>query len=196
MSVSTARSIWRRQGHLKVADYMALPDDGNRYELLEGELVIMGAPTDPHQQISINLVLILGPYVRRRKLGRLLAAPFDIVFKPDSVCQPDLVFASNERRSIMTTANWQGAPDLAVEIHSRGSLKRDRVVKRRIYARNGVTNLWFIDPRTETLEELILDLETRKYSVRTTVRGRRGTFRSAVFPKLAVPLAEVYRDVP
>ena len=189
---------WERPlGRATIAEYMKLPwDNGKRYELLNGELYMTPAPTYRHQLVLMNLAALLHLHVKRTAAGSVVAAPTDVVLKPDSVCQPDILFISRGRAEIITVPNVQGAPDLAVEIRSPGTVRRDRVVKRAIYAESGVANLWFLDPNGETLEELILDATSREYSVRTTLSGRRGTFRSAIFPELAIRLSEVYWNVP
>ena len=100
---------------LTYADYMKTSDD-ERYELLNGELIMSPSPREIHQYISGNLYLVLGAFVRDRSLGRVYFAPFDVVLSDTDVVQPDLLFVSNERAAIITADNIQGAPDLVVEI--------------------------------------------------------------------------------
>ena len=170
-------------------DYAALPDDGNRYEVIEGELVMAPAPRVSHQRCSFNLGLIVGPYVKAHGLGEILAAPCDVVLDARNVLQPDLIFISKTRSEVVTEKNLQGAPDLAVEILSPSSLRRDRVQKMRIYARHGVAHLWLIDAQARTLEELVLDGST--YRLASACEGDE-VFRPAIFPGLEVPLKEVW----
>ncbi len=170
-------------------DYAALPDDGNRYEVIEGELVMAPAPRVSHQRCSGNLYFILRQHVESHRLGEVLAAPCDVVLDKRNVLQPDLIFISNARAEVVTELNLQGAPDLAVEILSPSSLRRVRVQKMRIYARHGVPHLWLIDAQARTLEEFVLDGST--YRLASTGEGDE-TFHPALFPGLDIPLKEVW----
>ena len=196
MSVAGRSGRPRERREYTIADYMAMPDDGKRYELLDGDLVQMNAPTLPHQLIIGSIHAILRAHVIRHDLGTVLLAPTDVVLRPASVCQPDVLFVSHARERVKTFANIQGAPDLAVEVLSPGRLRHDRTRKREIYERSGVAHFWLVDPMQELIEELVLEQRPRRFREGATVRGRRGTFRPAVFPRLRMSLAEVYRGVP
>lgn len=141
---------------LTYADYLETPE-GERYELLDGELTMVPAPDMRHQSTSFNLTLDLGTLIRRLKKGRVFVAPTDVHFTDTDVVQPDLVFVSNERAGIITDANIQGAPDLVIEILSPSTEERDRVFKRALYARHGVREYWLVDTRRKTIEQLLLD---------------------------------------
>lgn len=170
-------------------DYAALPDDGNRYEVIEGELVMAPAPRTTHQRCTANLILIVGQHVKSQGLGEIFPAPCDVVLDNRNVLQPDLIFVSKARSKVVTELNLQGAPDLAVEILSPSSLRRDRIQKMRIYARHGVPHLWLLDAQAQTLEEFVLDGSTYRL---TSACGGDETFRPALFPGLEVPLKEVW----
>jgi Uma2 family endonuclease len=170
-------------------DYAALPDDGNRYEVIEGELVMAPAPRVDHQRCSFNLGLIIGPHVKAHGLGEVFAAPCDVVLDRRNVLQPDLIFISRDRSKVVTELNLQGAPDLAVEILSPSTARRDRTQKMRIYARHGVPHLWLLDAQAQTLEEFVLDGATYRL---TSTCGGDEVFRPALFPGLEVPLKEVW----
>lgn len=170
-------------------DYAALPDDGNRYEVIEGELVMAPAPRVSHQQCLMNLILVVGPHVKSHGLGEVLAAPCDVVLDQRNVLQPDLIFISNARAEVVTEKNLQGAPDLAVEILSPSSLRRDRVQKMRIYARHAVPHLWLLDAQARTLEEFVLDGSTYRL---TSTGQDDDVFHPALFPGLDIPLKEVW----
>ena len=105
------------QTKLTYADYQKTPDD-ERYELLNGELVVSPSPTEIHQYILGQLFLRLGAFIYGRNLGKVYFSPFDVVLSDADVVQPDLLFVSNERSEIITPDNIQGAPDLVVEILS------------------------------------------------------------------------------
>lgn len=176
---------------LTYEDYLRLPDDGKRYEVLEGELFVSPAPKTKHQIISGNLFAILHSHVRQRKLGRVLAAPTDVVLSRTNVVQPDLLFISNAHRKILTERNVQGGPDLVVEILSEFTEAQDRTLKMQIYARYGVQQYWLIDPDRETLEVYELDPESRSFRHRATYR-RDETFQPLLFPALQLKLAELW----
>lgn len=138
---------------LTYEDYCALPDDGKRYELLEGVLQVTPSPTTRHQRVSRQLEAIVLHHVEAHGLGEVFDAPIDVVLSPSTVVQPDLVFVSRERGHIITEKNIAGAPDLVVEILSSSSAQLDRGVKAQLYARHGVRYYWLVDPDAETLEE-------------------------------------------
>ena len=137
---------------LTYEDYVALPDDGRRYEIFDGELAVSPSPTSAHQFVSHNLEFALSAWVRSRRLGRIWDAPLDLILEPSVVLQPDLFFISNERSSIVTKRGVEGAPDLVVEILSESTAARDRGVKMHIYARHGVARYWIVDVDRRALE--------------------------------------------
>jgi Uma2 family endonuclease len=136
-------------------DYMSAPED-KRYELLDGDLIVVPAPDMEHQDTSRNIVFPLGAFVRERSLGYVYYAPCDVVLSDTDVVQPDLLFISKERSHIITRRNIQGAPDLVIEILSPGTAERDRNFKRRLYERHGVREYWMADPYARTIEVLAL----------------------------------------
>lgn len=176
---------------LTYEDYLHLPNDGKRYEILEGELFVSPAPKTKHQIVSVNLAAVLHQHVRQHKLGRVLAAPTDVILSRTNVVQPDLLFISSERQKILTEKNVQGAADLIVEILSEFTEEQDRTLKMQIYARYGVQHCWLIDPDRETLEAYELDPESRSFRHRSSYQGDE-TFRSALFPQLTLKLAELW----
>ena len=141
---------------LTYEDYCNTPDD-ERYELLDGDLVMTPAPREVHQRVLMNLTLLLGLSVERTGVGHVYIAPFDVVLSDTNVVQPDLLYISNERAHIITEANVQGAPDLVVEILSPSTADRDLTVKRGIYARHGVQEYWIVDTDARTVTVLLRD---------------------------------------
>ena len=136
-------------------DYLNTPDD-KRYELLDGELVMPPAPGEFHQSVSIQLGAKLFLFTSEHSLGRVYHAPFDVVLSDMDVVQPDLIFVSNERADIITSANIQGAPDLVVEILSPTTAARDKTFKRSLYARHGITEYWMVNLTEKTITVLRL----------------------------------------
>src|SRR5262249_41651702 len=119
-------------------DFVLFPDDGKRHELIDGEHYVTPSPNVRHQQLSINLVLLIGGWLDTNSLGRLYHAPLDVVISTHDVVEPDLVYVSAARMAdVVTPANVQGAPDLVIEIGSPGTRKRDETIKRHLYERAG-----------------------------------------------------------
>ena len=139
-------------------DYLNTPE-GERYELLDGELVVVPSPNATHQRIGFQMAKILDRQVEDNSLGELFIAPFDVEFwngNEKEVVQPDILFISAAREHILTEANVQGAPDLVVEILSPSTESRDRGYKRELYARHGVSEFWLVDPNARSIEVLLL----------------------------------------
>jgi len=170
-------------------DYRTAPED-ERYELLEGELLMVPAPNFAHQRISSNIEFILQRFVRQHDLGIILSAPFDVVLSEERVFQPDILFVSRERLSIINPENIRGAaPDLVVEILSPATAERDRFYKRSVYARYGVKEYWIVDPEAGTIEVTKLgekDLETVK------VYGKHESLKSPLLEGLTIQMDEVF----
>ncbi|WP_217597764.1 Uma2 family endonuclease [Cohnella sp. GbtcB17] len=135
--------------------YAAMPDDGLRYEVLDGSLELMSpGPNTSHQILSYNLQAKLSG--SRKSEYLILYAPLDVILSPTNVVQPDLIFIRPERADIVTKRGIEGPPDLVVEILSPGSRHRDRVRKLRIYEKHGVPEYWIVDPGARTLEQHLL----------------------------------------
>jgi Uma2 family endonuclease len=136
-----------------VNDYMTTPPD-KRYQLLDGELILAPAPAMYHQTLILRLASILHRFVAENDLGRVWLAPCDVVLSNFDVVQPDILFVSHDRSSIVTEVNVQGAPDLVVEVLSPGTQQYDRGYKRTLYSNHGVREYWLVDPEAQTVEVL------------------------------------------
>lgn len=169
-----------------------MPEDGRRYELLEGDLVVTPAPSTSHQLFSRNLQLLLVMHVEARQLGEVFDAPVDVLLDRDSVVQPDLLFIRRDRLGIVRERAIHGPPDLIVEILSPSTEQRDRGAKRALYAKYGVLHYWMVDPVSKTLMELVL--EGQEYLVRGTA-GEGAVVRTQLFPDLELSLARVFRPM-
>jgi Uma2 family endonuclease len=169
-------------------DYLQLPDD-KRYELVEGELCLVPSPNLNHQRISRQLEMALWLYVSRQHLGEVFDAPCDVVLSEINVVQPDLLFVSARRRSILTEANVQGAPDLVVEILSPTTGQRDLGIKRNLYAKYGVSEYWIVDPEAQTVE-VLLWTETG-YRTEAVIQ-KDGTLNSPLFPSLNLAVTDLF----
>lgn len=141
-------------------DYVALPEDGKRYEIHDGELCEMTGPSALHQIVSGRLYVRLYAHVEAQRLGIVLYAPLDVVLSArpteTTILQPDLVYVGPGRQGALKMRGVDGAPTLAVEILSPSTAPVDRGRKRRLYARYGVPYLWFVDPIRRDIEALAL----------------------------------------
>ncbi len=173
---------------LTYQDYVLLPDDGKRYEILDGDLYVTPSPTARHQRVSFNLSLALGQHVRANGLGEVLCAPLDVILADDSIAQPDILFISNERLPIVR--DWvHGAPDLVIEILSPGTRERDRTLKRHLYARHEVRELWLVDPEAKAVEVHSLDPATE---TPPRIFAERDILASDVLPTLHLSLETIW----
>jgi Uma2 family endonuclease len=130
----------------------ALPDDGNRYETVHGELLVTPAPGGMHQVVLMRLIEILLPYLRANGLEQLLSSPADISWSDDTLVQPDLFVADIEE--FKRTGKWADVQTLylAIEIISPSSVKADRVTKRRLYQEQGIPEYWVVDIQQQQVE--------------------------------------------
>ncbi len=171
-------------------DYKALPEDGGRWEVLEGRLCREPAPP-PFHQVVANLLHLLGDFARERALGHVLPSPLEVVLSPHNVIQPDLLFLPAERMHMVGDENVAGSPSLVVEVLSPATRERDTVIKRSVYERFGIAEYWLVDPEARTVEVLLL--EEGRYR-------RGGVFRtgqvlsSPAFRGLTIRVDDVFHD--
>jgi len=177
------------QGRWTYADYAALPDDGNRYEIIAGVLYMTPAPGTGHQSISARVVTFLVTHVEFAGLGRVFAAPVDVELAPDTVVQPDIVVILSANLHRITPSRIIGAPDLVVEILSPGTAGYDRREKQDAYARSGVGEYWIVDPGAQTVE--LLTLDQGGYRSHGVFRGQARLPSSAV--TLPVPVERFFQ---
>jgi Uma2 family endonuclease len=170
-------------------DYCLLPNDRNRYEILDGELSVTPAPTTRHQTVLGNLHRFLANYVVANQFGKLFIAPTDLILAPTTVIQPDLIFIGNDRRHILTERAIEGPPTLVIEVLSPTTHRTDRVTKAQLYARHNVPNYWLIDPDQRTLEayELVID----HYHLAASARDTE-LFDPLLFPGLSILLSDLW----
>lgn len=173
----------------KADDIWDSPEDGNRYEVIDGELYVSPPPLEPHQYASSVLHGYLWQYIYPRRLGHLYHAPFGVVLDDENGVQPDLVYVSQERQGALVERGLEGAPDLVVEILSRSTAARDRGVKMKRYAASGIPHYWIVDVRGRALEAYRLGEHgyelTGKY-------GPGSVFRPELFPGLEIPIDELW----
>ncbi len=133
-------------------EFAQLPDDGNRYEVIAGELYVTPAPRSLHQIIGSRIDRAVGAFVEQHDLGEMAVGPIDVLFGEGDYLQPDLVFVRKDRLDIIKDRGVEGAPDLIIEVLSPGTAKRDRGIKRERYAHFGVPEYWVVDPVARRIE--------------------------------------------
>lgn len=172
-----------------VNEYLAGEETLNRQGLIWGSVLNEPAPNYTHQAIVTRVVVLLDEHVRAHQAGLVCVSPLDVILdeKRALVVQPDLLFISNERVTILRNQVW-GAPDLVVEVESPSTRRRDRTAKRVWYRRYGVREYWLIDPIAETVT--VVGLEAAR-STRRQFHGQR-PLRSTVLPELRIPAAAFF----
>lgn len=140
------------QGAWTYAAYAAIPDDGKRYEIIEGVLYQMPSPQEPHQSALSLIFFYLMLHVQMAGAGKVYVAPFDVKLFKNTTVQPDIIVVLNPNKKVITKKNIKGAPDLVVEISSPGTASYDRTKKRQAYARAGVKEFWIVRPATQSVE--------------------------------------------
>jgi Uma2 family endonuclease len=139
-------------------DYLNLPDDGNRYEIIEGELYVTPAPTTDHQYSSGELYFRLKGFIQRNQLGELYYAPYEVHLSEDTrPVQPDLLFIRTENAPKGGTPYFVGVPDLVVEILSKSSIRTDTNAKFNAYEKAGIPEYWIVDPKARTVRVFVLE---------------------------------------
>ncbi|HUK22835.1 MAG TPA: Uma2 family endonuclease [Gemmatimonadales bacterium] len=129
----------------------ALPDDGNRYEVVHGELLVTPAPRGWHQELCGRLYYWLRTYLERHPVGHVFASPADISWGPDVLVQPDAFVTTLEQARTM---DWSRVQDLllVVEVLSPSTSRADRFTKRRLYQEQRIALYWVVDPNQQVVE--------------------------------------------
>lgn len=132
-------------------EYARLPDDGNRYEVIGGELYVTPTPRSLHQKVVVRLSQVLETFTVENGLGEVFG-PLSLVLGPNDFLQPDLLFVRKERIGIVKDDKALAAPDLVIEILSPATALRDRGLKRERYAHFGVPEYWIVDADARKIE--------------------------------------------
>ncbi len=174
-------------------DLESIPQDreGDRHELINGELIVTPAPIPIHQIISTNIEYAILQHVWDSDLGMMLHAPIDIRLTPDNVLSPDVIFITRDREHIVGPKAVDAPPALVVEILSPGTRRRDLTVKRELYARFGVREYWIVDPKARSVTVLALSGDTYMQ----IPSGEDGAIQSRVLPGLTLTLAAVFARI-
>lgn len=172
---------------LTYEDLLLFPDDGLRHELIDGVHYVTASPVTRHQRILRRLAVDIELWLRDHPTGEMFFAPIDVILTNFDVVVPDLIYISAERAEGLKEKGMFAAPDLAVEILSPSTRRRDELLKRRLYERTGVFEFWLIDPGRDTIkvyrragDEFICGAELSA--------GAEDVLTSRLFPGLAIAL--------
>jgi len=172
-------------------DLKLIPPDRNRYEVVGGELFVTPAPRTLHQRIVGNIFTALHQHVRQHRLGEVFVAPYDVVFAPGTVLEPDVLFVSTSRLHYIGEDNLSGPPTLAVEVVSESTRRLDREVKLKQYGLYGVSEYWLVDPEGKIVE--IFRLAEEGYQLAERL-GFQDKLTSPLFPGLELAVASFWES--
>jgi Uma2 family endonuclease len=192
---STQERPWPpEQGQWTYEDWLQLPDDGYRYEVIDGVLYLIPPPQMQHQRVSARLVKHLIEFLNSRPMGEVLFAPVGVRLPNQPVpFQPDILFIRKEQLDIISEDYVEGAPDLVIEILSPSNWLYDRHEKKKVYQEGGVAEYWIVDPGTKTIE--VYRLGGGSY----LLAGQYGlgeVAQSPGLPGFEVTVDEILRDTP
>lgn len=171
-------------------EVLAFPSDGNRYEVVDGELLVTPSPAQKHEivrwRLQAQLATYLGPY---QTFAMGFAAPTDIIWSRHEYVQPDLLVVPRNE----VTGNWRDCRTLlfAIEIISPSSARGDRLKKRRLYQRRGVATYWVVDPDAQLIE--VWHPEDDRPEIVSDVARWRLTSEA---PQMVIDLADLFADLP
>lgn len=171
-------------------DLWDLPEDGNLYEIIDGELYVMAPPIPVHQEISFRVAVSFHGATEKGRLGKVYSAPIGVKLGDRNIVQPGIIFVARDRFSMVKKEYIDGPPDIVVEIFSPSTRLKDLNLKADLYARAGVPEYWRIDPRRRSV--VVLALTDGVYVPTPT---EDGIARSAVLPGVAIPIVPLFEDL-
>lgn len=188
---SAIEPVWPTQGAWSYADYVKLPDDGRRYEIIQGVLYVAAAPSFGHQYTVGEIFAALRIYVGEHGLGLVLVAPFEVRLSGVArVVQPDVLFIPTAHVPRSDAARFTGVPGLIVEVLSYSTARTDKVIKFDAYERAGVREYWLVDTRVHTVEVYVLS-KTGFFELRGQyISGE--TVTSSVLSDLALAVDDLF----
>jgi Uma2 family endonuclease len=175
---------------LTYADYVGLPDDGLRHEIIDGEHYVSPSPSVRHQQISGRLFYLIQQYLHADPIGSIFYAPLDALLSEFDIVVPDLIYVSNDRSRYLTSKNLQGPPDLVIEILSPSTARRDQKLKRDLYERVGVQEYWLLDPVRDVIN--VYRAESGSTFAPPVEYAKTAILTSLLFPGLELALDRVF----
>lgn len=177
------------QGEWTYEMYAALPDDGRRYEVVQGVLMMSPAPETPHQGIIQRISHYLDERIFAPRLGLVFTGPIDVVLSTRTTVQPDVLVVLKEHVKRVQPKRIVGVPDLAVEVISPSSATYDRLVKYSVYERAGVSEYWLVNVNEQSIEVFVL--HEGQYRSLGTFQGAQ-PLQSSIVPGVGVPPSEFF----
>src|SRR5262245_50147595 len=168
------------------AEYCLLPDDGQRYEVLDGKVVVSPSAGSSHQGIQLALGRYLYAAIHERRRGRVFT-DLDCHLLAHDIVRPDLVVVLRAHAHRITETHIVGTPDLAIEILSQSTAARDRTRKKHRYEVAGTPELWIVDGRKRTVAQFVHDGKRFGAAIVHTAK-----IRLAILPKVEIPLHKVW----
>ena len=172
-------------------DLLELPDDGTRYEIIDGELIVVASPSFDHQIVTGRLYSTCLIHVEERGIGTAVQAPYDVVLPSGDTLQPDVAVFLTPPGDYERARARGAVPDLVIEVHSPSTRADDLNRKRRLYAEFGVEEYWPVDIRARSIQVLVL----REGRYQEVARTELGQVRSTVIPGLVIDLDKVFFGV-
>jgi len=173
--------------------YMKMPDDGVRYEIMDGRLEMMSpSPSTTHQTVSRELEFLLMQSCKSDYL--IFYAPVDLILNETNVLQPDILMIHRSRLQIVTKRGIEGVPDLVVEIISPGSRSKDKVLKMKTYAKYDVPEYWIVDAESQTLEQYRLMGAEKLYVLYNLFEGH-DTVTSDKLPCVSFTVSTIFSEI-
>ncbi len=171
-------------------DLLAMPEDGRRYEIVEGVLWEMTGPSSPHAVSVRNLIALLLPIFAARRM-EWFTAPLDVFFAGANPVQPDLLACVRGGATVRSQRGIEGAPDFVVEVLSPSTRGHDGLTKRALYGWAVVREYWLVDPDARTVEILALDGEVLRHA---WSGSGEDVMRSGLLPDAAFSVAAVFAE--
>lgn len=175
-------------------DYVLMPDDGRRHEIIDGEHYVTPSPVTKHQLVSRNLEYVIFDFLQEHPVGEVFDAPYDVVLSEIDVVQPDILYVSNARKSIITEKNIRGVPDLVLEILSESTRKTDEITKRKLYERFGVAEYWVVDPVLDSIK-VYRRVETSFERVAELSLEDDNSLTTPLLPGFTAPLGRIFTSL-
>ncbi|MEY2429067.1 MAG: hypothetical protein QOJ40_1952 [Verrucomicrobiota bacterium] len=172
-------------------DYEEMREGPPYYQVIEGNLIMSPSPNTDHQMIAGRIYYLILQFLEKKNIGEVFIAPLDVFLSEINVYQPDVIFVSRQRRSIIAAHGIEGPPDLAVEILSAGTARLDKGSKRKIYARTGVKELWLVDPEPRLIHVFQL---ARNAEVPAATYNETAVFKSPLLPGLRIKAATIFKS--
>jgi Uma2 family endonuclease len=179
-------------GSLTYADLERLPDDGNRYELIGGELYVTPPPINPHQDAAAAIISEFRNHAERTG-GWAFVAPTGLYFSDRDFVEPDVMYVAADRLNVIEERDVRGAPTIAVEVLSPSTMRTDRTKKSSLYATFGVPEFWLVDVDTRTVEVRSLP---RRGEYTAAAGYSDGSVISTVVEGLSIPLERIFLRPP